>query len=88
MARVKGAMMTRKRRKKVLKLAKGYFGAKSRLFRVAKEAVMKLSLIHIFWIAQYYKVPFYPYRFQIWQYSSKGKVNGINGDVDLNIMFQ
>lgn len=41
MARVKGAMMTRKRRKKVLKLAKGYFGAKSRLFRVAKEAVMK-----------------------------------------------
>jgi len=34
-------MMTRKRRKKVLKLAKGYFGAKSRLFRVAKEAVMK-----------------------------------------------
>ena len=41
MARVKGALMTRKRRKKVLKLAKGYFGAKSRLFRVAKEAVMK-----------------------------------------------
>ena len=41
MARVKGAMMTRKRRKKVLKLAMGYFGAKSRLFRVAKEAVMK-----------------------------------------------
>lgn len=41
MARVKGAMMTRKRRKKVLKLAKGYYGAKSKLFRVAKEAVMK-----------------------------------------------
>lgn len=41
MARVKGAMMTRKRRKKVLKLAKGYFGAKSKLFRTAKEAVMK-----------------------------------------------
>ena len=41
MARVKGALMTRKRRKKVLKLAKGYFGAKSRLFRTAKEAVMK-----------------------------------------------
>ena len=34
-------MMTRKRRKKVLKLAKGYYGAKSKLFRVAKEAVMK-----------------------------------------------
>ena len=41
MARVKGAMMTRKRRKKVLKLAKGYWGGKSRLFRTAKEAVMK-----------------------------------------------
>ncbi len=41
MARVKGAMMTRKRRKKVLKLAKGYYGAKSKLFRTAKQAVMK-----------------------------------------------
>ena len=41
MARVKGAMMTRKRRKKTLKLAKGYYGAKSKLFRTAKEAVMK-----------------------------------------------
>ncbi len=41
MARIKGAMMTRKRRKKVLKLAKGYFGAKSKLFKTAKEAVMK-----------------------------------------------
>ena len=41
MARVKGAMMTRKRRKKVLKLAKGYFGGKRKLFRTAKEAVMK-----------------------------------------------
>jgi len=41
MARVKGAMMTRKRRKKILKLAKGYFGSKSKLFRVANQAVMK-----------------------------------------------
>ena len=41
MARVKGAMMTRKRRKKTLKMAKGYYGAKSKLFRTAKEAVMK-----------------------------------------------
>ena len=41
MARIKGAMMTRKRRKKVLKLAKGYFGAKSKLLRTAKQAVMK-----------------------------------------------
>ena len=41
MARVKGAIMTRKRRKKILKLAKGYFGAKSKLFKTAKQAVMK-----------------------------------------------
>ena len=41
MARIKGALMTRKRRKKTLKLAKGYFGAKSKLLRTAKEAVMK-----------------------------------------------
>ena len=41
MARVKGAMMTRKRRNKTLKLAKGYFGAKSKHFKLAKEAVMK-----------------------------------------------
>ena len=39
MARVKGAMMTRKRRKKILKLAKGYFGSKSRHFKMAKQAV-------------------------------------------------
>ena len=41
MARVKGALMTRKRRKKTLKLAKGYFGAKSKHFKMAKQAVMK-----------------------------------------------
>ncbi len=41
MARVKGAMMTRKSHKKVLKLAKGYFGSKSKLFRTAKQAVYK-----------------------------------------------
>lgn len=41
MARIKGAMMTRKRRNKVLKLAKGYYGSKARLFKTAKQAVMK-----------------------------------------------
>ena len=41
MARIKGALATRKRRKKILKLAKGYYGAKSKLFKTAKEAVMK-----------------------------------------------
>ena len=41
MARVKGALATRKRRTKTLKLAKGYWGARSKHFKMAKEAVMK-----------------------------------------------
>ena len=41
MARVKGALSTRKRHKKILKLAKGYRGGKSKLYRVANQAVMK-----------------------------------------------
>ena len=41
MARVKGALATRKRRKKVLKAAKGYYGSKHSLFKTAKQAVMK-----------------------------------------------
>ena len=41
MARVKGALSTRKRHKKILKLAKGYRGAKSKLYRIANQAVMK-----------------------------------------------
>ena len=41
MARVKGAMMTRKRRNKVMKMAKGYWGSRSKHFHVANEAVMK-----------------------------------------------
>ncbi|MBO2533209.1 large subunit ribosomal protein L20 [Planifilum fulgidum] len=41
MARVKGGYVTRRRRKKVLKLARGYFGSKHALFRTAKQQVMK-----------------------------------------------
>jgi large subunit ribosomal protein L20 len=47
MARVKGAIRTRARHKKILKLAKGYFGAKSKLFRMANQAVMK-SLVYAY----------------------------------------
>ncbi|HHW57734.1 MAG TPA: 50S ribosomal protein L20 [Clostridia bacterium] len=47
MARIKFGKVTRKRRKKILKLAKGYFGAKSKLFRVANQAVMK-SLMYAY----------------------------------------
>ena len=41
MERIKGAMMTRKRRNKMLKAAKGYWGAKSKHFKMAKQAVLK-----------------------------------------------
>ena len=47
MARVKGAMMTRKRRNKVMKMAKGYWGSRSKHFRVANEAVMT-SLVYAY----------------------------------------
>ena len=47
MSRVKGAMRTRKRHKKILKLAKGYWGSKSRSFRIANQAVMK-SLVYAY----------------------------------------
>jgi len=47
MARIKSAVTTRKRHKKILKLAKGYRGAKSKLFRTANEAVMK-SLVYAY----------------------------------------
>ena len=40
------------------------------------------------WLAQYLKIPFFPYQFQIWQYTGKGRVNGIKGDVDMNISFK
>ena len=44
MARVKGGTVTRKRRKRVLKLAKGYYGSKHTLFKTAKEQVMNSRL--------------------------------------------
>ena len=39
------------------------------------------------WFAYYNKEIYYPYAFDVWQYSDKGRVNGINGDVDLNLYF-
>ena len=47
MPRVKGGTVTRKRRKKVLKLAKGYYGSKHTLFKVANQQVMK-SLMYAY----------------------------------------
>lgn len=81
MARVKGAMMTRKRRKKVLKLAKGYYGAKSKLFRTAKEAVMK-SGQYAFIGRKQRKRDFR--RLWITRISAGAKMNGMNYSTFMN----
>ena len=75
MARVKGAVMTRKRRNKVLKLAKGYWGAKSKHFKMAKQAVMK-SGNYAFAGRKMKKRDFR----SLWitRISAQAKVNGIN----------
>ena len=75
MARVKGALATRKRRKRVLKLAKGYRGAKSKLFRTAKQAVMK-SLIYAYTGRKLRKRDFR--KLWITRISAAAKMNGIN----------
>ena len=75
MARVKGAMMTRKRRNKVMKLAKGYWGDKSKHFRIANEAVMK-SLSYAYTGRRLKKRDFR----QLWitRISAACKINGMN----------
>ncbi len=75
MARVKGAMMTRKRRNKTLKLAKGYWGSKSKHFKMAKEAVMKSG--NYAFIGR--KLKKRDFR-SLWitRISAQAKVNGIN----------
>jgi large subunit ribosomal protein L20 len=75
MARVKGAMMTRKRRNKVLKMAKGYWGAKSKHFKMANEQVMK-SLTYAYISRRLKKRDFR----QLWitRISAQAKINGMN----------
>ena len=75
MARVKGAMMARKRRNKVLKMAKGYWGAKSKHFKMAKQAVMK-SGNYAFAGRKMKKRDFR--RLWITRISAQAKINGIN----------
>jgi len=81
MARVKGAMMTRKRRKKVLKLAKGYFGGKRKLFRTAKEAVMKSG--NYAYIGRKQKKRDFR-RLWITRISAACRINGINYSTFMN----
>lgn len=75
MARIKAALNTRKRRKKVLKLAKGYWGAKSKHFKMAKQAVMK-SGNYAFVGRKQKKREFRA--LWITRISAQAKVNGIN----------
>ena len=81
MARVKGALTTRKRHKKVLKLAKGYRGAKSKLFRTANEAVMK-SLVYAYIGRKQKKREFR--RMWIARISAAAKMNGMNYSTFMN----
>ena len=75
MARVKGAMMTRKRRNKILKLAKGYWGAKSKHYKMANQAVMK-SLTYAYTGRKLKKRDFR----QLWitRINAGAKMNGMN----------
>ena len=81
MARVKGAMMTRKRRNKVLKLAKGYWGAKSKHYKMANEQVMK-SLQYAYTGRRLKKRDFR----QLWiaRISAGCKMNGMNYSTFMN----
>ena len=81
MARVKGAMMTRKRRNKVLKAAKGYWGAKSKHFKMAKQAVMKSG--NYAYVGR--KLKKRTFR-QLWiaRISAAAKMNGMNYSTFMN----
>ena len=81
MARVKGAMMTRKRRNKILKMAKGYWGAKSEHFKMANQAVMK-SGVYAYVGRKRKKRDFR--RLWITRISAACKLNGMNYSTFMN----
>ena len=81
MARIKGAMATRKRRKKVLKAAKGYYGSKHTLFKIAKQAVMKSG--QYAYIGRKQKKRDFR-RIWITRISAAAKMNGMNYSTFMN----
>ena len=81
MARIKGAMMTRKRRNKVLKLAKSYWGSKSKHFKMAKQAVKK-SGVYAYVGRKQKKRDFR--RLWITRISAACKLNGMNYSTFMN----
>lgn len=66
-------------------------GYKAMLYHNMEMAVLKLDMKQLEeyekWFAYYNKEMYYPYAYSVWQYSDKGRVNGIQGDVDMNISF-
>ena len=81
MARIKGAMMTRKRRNKTLKLAKSYWGSKSTHFKMAKQAVKK-SGVYAYIGRKQKKRDFR--RLWIARISAAAKLNGMNYSTFMN----
>ena len=81
MARIKGAVTTRKRHKKILKLAKSYRGAKSKQFRAANEAVMK-SLVYAYVGRKQKKRNFR--KLWITRISAAARMNGMSYSVFMN----
>ncbi|MDR1630807.1 MAG: 50S ribosomal protein L20 [Oscillospiraceae bacterium] len=81
MARIKGAIMSRKRRNKVLRLAKGYYGSKSTLFKTAKQAVMKSG--NYAYIGRKHKKRDFR-RLWITRISAACKLNGMNYSTFMN----
>ena len=81
MARIKGALMTRKRRSKILKAAKGYWGSKSKHFKMAKQAVMKSG--NYAYIGRKQKKRQFR---QLWiaRISAAAKINGMNYSTFMN----
>lgn len=67
-------------------------GYKSMYYSYAKFLAEHSGLVaqledYDLWMAMYYRVPFFPYNFKIWQYTSSGSVSGISGGVDMNMLF-
>ncbi len=81
MARIKGALATRKRRNKTLKLAKGYWGGKSKLYKSAKNAVMKSG--QYAYISRRLKKRDFR-RLWITRISAACKLNGVNYSTFIN----
>ncbi|MBQ7131734.1 MAG: 50S ribosomal protein L20 [Oscillospiraceae bacterium] len=81
MARIKGAMMTKKRRNKILKQAKGYWGSKSKHFKMAKQAVMKSG--NYAYIGRKHKKRDFR-RLWITRISAAAKINGMNYSTFMN----